>query len=146
MRTALLVLLSMTIGGSAGAQTTDEQDVKNTLIAMWDAIERGDLETYASYIHPDFTSFGESDVYLSEGKDYEIRSLTEYLRRAQGVHTDMHQPAVTVVGNVAWIAYYWTDAGHLEGQRFTSRGKSTRIFVKQDGRWLAIHGHYTAVP
>jgi len=30
--------------------------------------------------------------------------------------------------------------------RFTNRGKSTRIFVKQDGQWLCIHGHYTAVP
>ena len=24
--------------------------------------------------------------------------------------------------------------------------KSTRIFVKEDGKWLCIHGHYTAVP
>ena len=32
------------------------------------------------------------------------------------------------------------------GERFPSRGKSTRIFVREDGKWLCIHGHYTAVP
>ena len=58
----------------------------------------------------------------------------------------MHQPQVTVRGTVAWITYYWTDEGTIDGKRFTSRGKSTRIFVKEDGRWLCIHGHYTAVP
>ena len=31
------------------------------------------------------------------------------------------------------------------GERGTSRGKSTRIFVKENGRWLCIHGHYTLV-
>ena len=62
------------------------------------------------------------------------------------VHTEMHQPEVTVRGDVAWITYYWTDSGFANGERFTSRGKSTRIFVKEDGRWLVIHGHYTAVP
>jgi ketosteroid isomerase-like protein len=44
---------------------------------------------------------------------------------------------------VAWITYYWTDGGLLDGKPFSSRGKSTRIFVKEGGRWLCIHGHYT---
>jgi len=72
--------------------------------------------------------------------------MTAYLRRASGVHAVMHQPEVTVRGDVAWITYYWTDEGVSEGKRFTSRGKSTRIFVREDGRWLCIHGHYTAIP
>ena len=60
--------------------------------------------------------------------------------------TEMHQPKVIIRGDVAWILYYWTDAGCSEGQRFTSRGNSTRIFVKEKGRWLCVHSHFTAVP
>ena len=75
-----------------------------------------------------------------------MRNYRSYLQRATGVHTDMHQPAISVRGDTAWITYYWTDAGSVEGKRFTSRGKSTRIFVREGGRWLCIHGHYTAVP
>jgi ketosteroid isomerase-like protein len=94
--------------GSAFAQSpsaSDAEDVKATLIAMWDAIEQRDVERYASYIHPDFTSFGENDVYLAAGKEYEVRNITEYLERATSVHTEMHQPEVTVRGDVAWIVY-----------------------------------------
>jgi hypothetical protein len=58
----------------------------------------------------------------------------------------MHQPEVKVIGEVAWITYYWTDSGLVDGKRFSSRGKSTRIFVKEKEKWLCIHGHYTAVP
>lgn len=121
-----------------------EEEIKSILVDMWAAIEEEDLERYARHLHPDFTSFGETDLYLNEGKEYELRAYADYLRRVDGVHTEMHQPAVTVRGDVAWITYYWTDAGiRTGGERFTSRGKSTRIFVREGGRWLCIHGHYT---
>lgn len=148
--TPVVVLAMVSAAWAASPQATrdasEEEAVKETLVAMWDAIEEGDIDRYASYIHPDFTAFGEYDVYLAKGKELEVASYAEYLERASGVHTEMHQPEVTVRGDVAWIAYYWTDYGTINGERFSSRGKSTRIFVKEDGRWLCIHGHYTAVP
>ena len=80
-----------------------EEEVKATLVKMWEAIENGNIELYASYVHPDFTQFGETDPVLKIGKDM----------------------------------------GSTDGEAFSSRGKSTRIFVKEKGRWLYIHGHYT---
>ena len=134
--------------GQAAAtnRARDAEDVKATLVAMWAAIEAGDATKYATYVHPDFTQFGETEPYLASGKALEVRSMTGYFTRASGVHTEMHHPEVTVRGDVAWITYYWTDEGVSGGNRFTSRGKSTRIFVRENGRWLCIHGHYTALP
>lgn len=148
-KVAALLFASTTLAASTAAQNDprrEQAEVKATLEAMWTAIEQGDSAAYAQYIHPDFTQFGENDVYLVSGRDHEVRSMAGYLRRAKDVHTDMHQAVVTVRGPVAWITYYWTDAGYLDGKRATSRGKSTRIFVKENGKWLCIHGHYTAVP
>jgi ketosteroid isomerase-like protein len=128
------------------ANEVDANAVKETLVAMWDAIEREDMEGYSSFIHPEFTAFGEGDVYLAEGKDLEVRSITDWVSRVEGVHTEMHQPEVTIHGDVAWITYYWSDSGYRnDGTRYTSRGKSTRIFVRENGRWLCIHGHHTEV-
>lgn len=140
----MLVTTSLSAQGTAMAR--DVEAVKATLVAMWAAIEAGDAERYATHVHPAFTQFGENDPYLASGKEAEVRSMTGYLRRASGVRTSMHQPEVTVRGDVAWITYYWTDEGVIEGKRFASRGKSTRIFVRENGRWLCIHGHYTAIP
>ncbi len=152
LATSFLVALAVAAGPSAAQVRTEPSDareveaVKATMVAMWAAIEAGDAETYATYVHPAFTQFGENDTYLASGKEEEVRGIAKYLLRATQVHTVMHQPNVTVRGNVAWITYYWTDEGFSDGKRFTSRGKSTRIFVKEGNRWLCIHGHYTAVP
>lgn len=143
--TAGLLLASIWTGSPVAGQSNDVEAVKATLIAMWQAIEEGDVERYATFVHEDFTQFGENDVYLAEGKDLEIRGMAEWMARADGVHTEMHQPTVTVRGDVAWITYYWTDSGVSDGERFATRGKSTRIFVREEGRWVCIHGHYTAV-
>ena len=145
----LLGLIALTILATALPQTitaqSDEDAVKQTLIDMWDAIEQGDLERYATYVHDDFTSFGETDTYLNEGKAYELRSVQGWTERSADIHTEMHQAEVTIRGDVAWITYYWTDesTSRITGERSTSRGKSTRIFVREGGRWLCIHGHYT---
>jgi len=128
------------------AQDSDENKIKLTLVSMWDAIEKGDVEAYSSFIHPDYTSFGENDPYLNEGKDLEIDGIRDWLKSSSNIHTEMHQPKVVVRDNVAWITYYWTDSGeNKDGSRFATRGKSTRIFVKENGKWLCIHGHFTAV-
>lgn len=124
----------------------DAAEIRSTLVAMWAALEQGDLDAYARHVHPDYTVFGESDIYLARGRDTELRSMADWLSRAKNVHTEMHQPQVTVRGDTAWITYYWTDHGSLKGERYTSRGKSTRIFVREGDRWLCIHGHFTAVP
>ena len=128
------------------AVVKDSDAVKATLVAMWDALEHGDVQRYATYLHPDFSAFYENDEYLNEGKDLEVRVYTDYLKYAKNIHTEMHNPKVTVRGDTAWITYYWTDSGEVDGKRVTSRGKSSRIFVKENGKWLCIFGHYTNAP
>jgi ketosteroid isomerase-like protein len=148
-RMLVLVLLTSNsvLAQTAAKPTPSEKDaVIATLIAMWDALEHNDIERYASYIHPNFTSFGEEDTYLNSGKEYEVRNYTNYLKHAKNLHTDMHQPEVNVRGDVAWITYYWTESADVDGKHVSSRGKSTRIFVKENGKWLCIHGHYTYAP
>ena len=117
--------------------------VKQTLKDMWKAIEEEDLKAYAQFIHTDFTQFSESDPVLLSGKAAELQGVAEWLMEADGVHTEMLDPVVQIKDEVAWIVYYWKDRGKNNGVSFETSGKSTRIFVKERGKWLCIHGHYT---
>ncbi len=140
----LILLLSMaSCQPQPHSTAADEAAVKATLTAMWDAIEKGDADRYATYVHPDFTQFGENDSLLTAGKAIEIESIRRYVTVAKGVHTEMVDPQVTIRGNTAWITYYWKDAGTKTGTAFSSGGKSTRIFIKENDAWLCVHGHYT---
>ncbi|MGI9532218.1 YybH family protein [Lutimonas sp.] len=125
---------------------TEKQMVKKTLIDMWSAIEQGDIEKYAAYVHPDFTQFGETDSIMRIGKEAEIKGINSWIQNSENIHTEMEDPRITVKNDVAWIVYYWKDHGITNGEAFATRGKSTRIFVKENGKWLCIHGHYTSLP
>lgn len=124
----------------------EEEEIKRTLISMWDAIEKEDMERYASYIHKDFTQFGETDSILKVGKSVEVNGIIEWVKNSSDIHIEMIDSIITIKGNVAWIVYYWSDSGLTNGKSFSSKGKSTRIFVKEKGKWLCIHGHYTLLP
>lgn len=148
MRSVLIILMMLLsiVSVDTHADTKDQAAIKKVIVAMWAALEKGDIEEYAQYVHPDYTLFGESDTYLAEGKALELRAMRDWVGRAKNVHTEMHDANVTVRGDTAWITYYWTDSGYTGGERYTSQGKSTRIFAREKGKWLCIHGHFTAVP
>ena len=124
----------------------EQEIIKSTLIDMWDAIEKGDIERYASYVHEDFTQFGEYDSVLRSGKTAEVKGIKDWIDSSTPIHTEMKEPKVTVNGTTAFITYYWSDSGTTDGKLFSTCGKSTRIFVKRNGKWLCIHGHYTLLP
>ena len=155
---------------------SDAAEIKDVILNMWTAVERGDVEGYLAHVHDDYTLFGENDIYLQSGKGLERESYTDYLARYTGIRTFMHQPQFRVRGDTAWVTYYWSDSGFAKistrgeerasatgnvsrgeegaqrltgnasrGERFTTQGKSTRIFVKENGKWLCIHGHFTTV-
>ena len=124
----------------------DKEEIKSTLLQMWDAIEQEDINRYASYIHPDFTQFGENDSTLRSGKEAEVAAVKSWMERYDSIHTEMIEPTVMIKGDVAWLTYYWRDRSLKNGERFSSRGKSTRLFVKENSKWLCIHGHYTSLP
>lgn len=135
-----------TEGNTKLNNSQEKQRIKSTLIDMWDAIEKGDIKRYASYVHEDFTQFGEYDSLLRSGKAAEVKGINNWIESSTAIHTEMHEPKVTINGNTAFITYYWSDAGTTDGKHFKSRGKSTRIFLKENGKWLCIHGHYTLLP
>ena len=135
---------------SSCTQTISEEkeiaNIKAGMIDMWDALEKQDIDRYAKYVHPNFTQFGETDSVLRVGKPAEINAIKEWMLHTANIHTEMHEPKVTIKNNVAWVVYYWSDSGTNNGKPFTSKGKSTRIFVKENGQWQCIHGHYTLLP
>ncbi len=144
----LLMLLHCTLILHAQQGTVldnEKETIKRILTEMWAAIEVGDINGYAGFLHPDFTVFGENSVYLRKGRELEVKSVSQWIKYARDIRTEMHHPEVSVRGEVAWIIYYWTDSGVEEGKRFATEGKSTRIFVKEAGKWLCIHAHHTLV-
>jgi ketosteroid isomerase-like protein len=50
-------------------------------------------------------------------------------------------------GDVAWAAVPWTSTGFdQEGRAFDRPGRATVTFAHREGRWLAVHTHFSLNP
>lgn len=131
----------------AMAKDLSPQDtIKAVQVAMWDAIEKGDLDRYATFIHPKFSAFHETATKITRGKDKEIAGIKRWMGMATDIKTQMHDADVTVVGDMAVLSYIWTDTSIENGKPSATTGKSTRVFKRENGKWLCIHAHYTYIP
>ena len=64
---------------------SDKQQIIDNIKSMWTAVKNNDVDEYMTYIHPNYSVFGEGDVYLHEGADKERIDYADYLSRAKGV-------------------------------------------------------------
>ena len=60
-----------------------------------------------------------------------------------------HIKVITLVEGEAAVANFYSE-GSLKPKGYPAVShyltRVTQVFVKEDGKWLCIHGHYTAVP
>ena len=132
-------------GGSANA--AENPAVAAEIISLvrhqWDAEVAGKPAAEAANMADDYTEFGEDYPVLFSGK-----ALMERYGQAptdsKTVYADMLNPKVQVYGNTAILTYnylgYSKDAsGHIK----PGLSNSTRVYIKQAGRWMLVHAHFS---
>ncbi len=72
-----------------------KEDIKTALVNIWDAIEKVDIERYATYIHDDFTQFGETAKVLRVGKAAQVKAIKDWVEEPTKVHTEMKDAKLT---------------------------------------------------
>ena len=48
--------------------------------------------------------------------------------------------------NTAWGVCLWTSTGFDDGEPFPRPGRATVILERREGRWLAVHTHFSLFP
>jgi ketosteroid isomerase-like protein len=66
--------------------------------------------------------------------------------RIRGFHFDA-DTRVRTSGDHAWIAGSWgTEVTGPDGRPFNRPGRGTFVLERRDGRWLAVHSHFSLLP
>jgi ketosteroid isomerase-like protein len=159
MRKMILVLLglacvaALTLNGFG--QQSANQSVADDIMAMvkaqW-AAEMKDPTNVAEQmknIADDYTEFNGDYATRLEGKAMSMR-----LAEAGGgssiksVAAEMSNPKVQVYnGDVAILSYNYVGIlKDKDGKTEPSRAKSTRVYVKQNGKWMLVHANFAPDP
>lgn len=95
----------------------------------------------------DYTEFNGSTPFLFVGKDQNVNFYKA--AEADGSKTlvaDMVNPKVQVYGDTAILSYnYIGTLQAKDGKTTPSNAKSTRVYVRQGGKWMLVHAHFTTV-
>ena len=136
---------------SSFAQTNDQ--IANDLMAMvkaeWAAdIAKAPMSEQMKNYADDYTEFSNDYATRVDGKSM---NMTIGEANAKGtehrVAAQMLNPRVQVYGDCAILTYNYAgvvqDAG---GETKPARAKSTRVFVKQNGKWMLVHANFAPDP
>jgi ketosteroid isomerase-like protein len=112
---------------------------------LLDAIVAADWNKYRELCEPSITCFEpEALGQLVEGLDF--HEFYFKFGAAQGHHaTTMASPHVRVMGDVAVVSYVRLNqrvAG--DGAPLTRSVEETRVWQRQNGRWMHVHFHRSA--
>ena len=110
----------------------------------WEAAKNKEIDALSDYFTEDASMFSDSEAYRLRGKADLMRSMETWINRSDLHSYQMLDPQVQVVGNTALLTYYFSLAGTRSGKDFSQSGKITMVFVKQDGKWRALHEHVSA--
>ena len=124
-----------------------EADVKSILNqerTILNALRDKQLEVVAGGLAENFSAFADDQAYRIQGKDVYLSSVGDWMSQNELRTFQLLDPKVEVLGDTAVLTYYYSASGSLAGRGFSSSGKATALYVRKEGKWLALHYHNSA--
>lgn len=93
----------------------------------------------------DYTEFNQDYPVLLVGKALALRMASAPVP-ATPLVSEMQNARVQVYGDTAILTYNFTGINKsTEGKIGPNIAKSTRVYVKQDGKWMLVHANFAPV-
>lgn len=141
-------LMSAAFPTMAGAANSPADEVMAVAKAQWAAENAKKPAAAMSSYADDYTEFNSDIDTRIEGKAMAAR-FTEAFDKdsSKPLLSDMINPKVQVYGDTAILTYNYVGMSqNKDGVVKTNTAKSTRVYVKQSGKWMLVHGHFTFDP
>jgi ketosteroid isomerase-like protein len=155
MRRLTIVLSLLTVFcfvAMSSAQGASNQQVADEIIALvkaqWAASDAGNTAEYMKNVAEDYTEFNGDYSTRLDGKAISTKvSDANNQGSVKTILSEMANAKVQVYGDVAILTYNFVGVTKdKDGKTTPSKAKSTRVYVKQGGKWMLVHAKFAADP
>jgi len=122
------------------------QEIHAWLRSFSRAVREVDYATGRSMFAEDVVSFGSINEMLDGLDELESRQWRNVWGVTRGFEFDYSSIRICADGDQAWAVALWSSQGRNHKGWFNRQGRSTFIFERRDGRWVAVHTHFSLVP
>ena len=144
---AMATLISLAAVPAAAA---DDPRVSAEVMALaraqWAAeIGKQPAATQLSSLADDYTEFNPDYPTRLDGKDLAMRMLS-VTPDVVSVVSEMQNAKVQTYGDTAILTYNFVGLNRgADGKLKPNTAKSTRVYVRQNGRWMLVHANFAPV-
>ena len=122
------------------------QEIQEWLRNFARAVREVDYATGRTMFADDVVSFGSINEMLEGLDELESRQWRNVWGVTRGFDFDYSSIRCRADGEQAWAVGLWSSQGRNHKGWFNRQGRSTFIFERRDGRWVAVHTHFSMVP
>lgn len=143
-RIAFAVSLAVLVFGVAVLAQTQTESVEQELIKLeneWgEAIVKGDEALIDRIIADEYIGISDGSVFTRAQYFEYVKSIKEEI-----VSFEMDEWNVHVYGDAAVVMARVTLKMRSAGKETTNQSRITETFIKRDGRWQCVAGHYSTI-
>ncbi|MFP4459826.1 MAG: YybH family protein [Candidatus Zixiibacteriota bacterium] len=123
------------------------QEILDIIDEYVEAIDRADYETVAKLHHSDDPRFSAIEDFIPEpfGKETFDEIILWIKENAEPGYLNLSYEK-TKVHKLAEDVCYSTSVVRQRSNGHEGFGRATLIFIKKDGRWGILHGHWSNMP
>lgn len=110
----------------------------------WEAYKNKQIDALQDYYADDATVFSDDQAYRVRGRADLLRALEAGMKQSDLLSYQILDPQVSVLGDTAVLTYYLTESAMRDGKTANRAAKVSIVFVRQDGKWRALHEHVAA--
>ena len=110
----------------------------------WEAYKTKQIAALNDYYAENASAFSDDQAYRVRGKADILRGMEASMKQSTLLSYQILDPQVQVLGDTAVLTYYYTESAMRDGKAANTAGKISMVFVKQGGKWRALHEHIAA--
>lgn len=136
-------IVGIAVGSQAAAQasrpTADEAAVASALVAVFGAVERGDLAALDTLYAGDSLTIGDGAGLDRTWKSHRDHHLAPELKEMRNMHYRPTEIEARVSGDLAWAIFRYTLRGQVGERTLDIVGRGTAIFERRGTNWIVRH-------
>ncbi len=138
-------IIGVTLASQAAAQSprpsADEAAVAAAIVAVFAAVERGDLAALDTLYAGDSLTIGEGAGLDRTWKSYRDHHLAPELKEMRHVRYRPTDIEARVAGDLAWAIFRYTLRGEAGERTLDIVGRGTAILERRGTGWILRHSH-----
>jgi ketosteroid isomerase-like protein len=143
-----IIFSGLTVFGQQSSSKAVADEIIAIVKAQWAAENSNNFVEAGKNISPDYTEFNGDYATRLDGKELNML-LSEASGKDSGkvLASEMSNAKVQVYGDTAILTYNFVGITQdKDGKVAPNRAKSTRVYVKQGGKWMLVHSNFGVDP